>query len=185
MNPHFPILLVDGNDKNVRFAKRAFRQAALLNPLRVVRDGEQAIAYLRGLGKYSDRQKYPHSMLVIMGFNIPGKNGLEVLEWMRTRAEFKEIPTVMLSTSHVLNEEHVQKARRLGITAHLTKALDFKELQHIYKIVVDHWNLLIARFRSGGGELGAMFREQAFRGSGCFDNWILADPCYLAKPVYV
>ena len=185
MNPHFPILLVDGDDKNVRFARRAFQQAALQNPLRVVRDGEQAIAYLRGEGKYSDRQKYPRAMLVLMGFNIAGKNGLEVLEWMRTHAEFKEIPTVMLSTSHVLNEEDVQRARRLGITAHLTKALDFKELQHVYKIVVDHWNLLIARFCGGGGELGARVPEQAFRGAHCFDNWIWADPCYLAKPVYV
>jgi CheY-like chemotaxis protein len=174
MNPHFPILLVDGDDKNVRFARRAFRQAALHNPLRVVRDGEQAIAYLRGEGKYSDRQKYPHSMLVLMGSNILRKNGLEVLEWMRTRAEFKEIPTVMLSSSRVLNEEQVQKARRLGITAHLTKALDFKELQHVYKIVVDHWNLLIARFFSGG-EAGAKFQAQAFRGSGCLHSWILAN----------
>lgn len=124
-------------------------------------------------------------MLVIMGFNISRKTGLEVLEWMRSHPEFKEIPTVMLSTSYVLNKEDVQKARRLGITAHLTKALDFKELQHIYKIVVDHWNLLIARFRSGGGEPGAEFQERAFRRSSCFDHWILADPCYLAKPAYV
>lgn len=185
MNPHFPILLVDGDDKNVRFARRAFRQAALHNPLRVVRDGEQAIAYLRGEGKYSDREKYPLSMLVIMGFKISHKNGLEVLEWMRTDPEFKEIPTVMLSSPHVLKEKDVQKARRLGITAHLTKALDFKELQHVYKIVVDHWNLLIARFGSVSGASGSKFQERAFRRSGCFQTLILANSCYLAKPAYV
>lgn len=83
-----------------------------------------------------------------MGFNIPRKPRLEVLEWMRTHAGFKEIPTVMVSDPALVADAEVQKefqkARKLGIIAHLTKALDFKEIQHIYKIVVDHWNLLAA-----------------------------------------
>ncbi len=96
MEPYFPILLAEGDDKDVFFAKRAFRQAGLQNPLRVVRDGDQVIAYLRGDGKYSDRERYPLPKLVLMGFNIPRRTGLEVLEWIRARAQFKDLPIVML-----------------------------------------------------------------------------------------
>jgi len=101
-------------------------------------------------------------MLVIMGFDIPRKSGLEVLAWMRKRAEFQEIPAVMLSTPSLFTGTEVQKARRLGITAHLTKGLDFKELQHIYKIAVDHWNLLAGRSGRHGEKLGM---ESWFRSS--------------------
>ena len=158
MNPHFPILLVEGDDREALFAKRTFRQAGLHNPLRVVRDGEQAIAYLCGEGRYCDRQRYPLSRLVIMGFNVPRKPRLEVLQWMRRHEPFREIPTVMVSDPALAADaevqKEVQKARKLGITAHLTKALDFKEIQHIYKIVVDHWNLLMACSGNSGAEYG-------------------------------
>lgn len=93
-----------------------------------------------------------------MGFNVPRKSRLEVLEWMRSHAGFKEIPTVMVSDPALVTgvevQKELQKARRLGITAHLTKALDFKEIQHIYKIVVDHWNLLTAYSGNGSAEYG-------------------------------
>ncbi len=151
MNPHFPILLVEDDEQDIFFAKRAFRQASLRNPLRVVRDGEQAIAYLRGEGKYFDRQKYPLPMLVIMGFNMPRKTGLEVLAWIRKHDEFKELAIVMLSPASPQVEPEVQQARRLGITAHLTKAPDSRELQHVYKMVVNHWNLLNVRARAESG----------------------------------
>ncbi|HZV34319.1 MAG TPA: response regulator [Verrucomicrobiae bacterium] len=142
MEPHFPILLAEADNKDIAFAKRAFREAALQNPLRVVKDGEQAMAYLRGAGRYSDRERYPLPKLVLMGFNIPRRNGLEVLEWVRTHPKFKELPVVMLSPSTLCPERDLRKARELGITAHLTRLPDFKELQHVYKIAVDQWNLL-------------------------------------------
>ncbi len=142
MNPHFPILLVEDDEKGVLLVRLAFRQACLHNPLRIVKDKEQAIAYLRGEGKYSDRQMYPFPMLVIMGTDAHRKTGLEVLEWIRTQKEFQHIPIVMQSTSLYEADPNIQKARRLGITAHLTKTPDFKELQHVYKIVLCHWNLV-------------------------------------------
>ena len=145
MNPHFPILLVEGDDTDVSFARRAFRQAGLQNPLRVVRDGEQAIAYLMGDGKFSDRERFPFPMLVIMGFNIPRMSGLEVLKWIRICAGLDELPIVMFSTSALCPEVEMEEARQLGITAHLTRAPDYREFQHVYKIAVDQWSLLDAR----------------------------------------
>jgi CheY-like chemotaxis protein len=153
METHFPILLADGDEKDISFAKRAFRQAALQNPLRVVRDGEQVMAYLRGDGRYSDRERFPIPKLVIMGFNIARRTGLEVLEWIRTHSEFKELPIVMLSPSSLCPEMDLRKARRLGITAHLTRLPDSKELQHVYKIAVDQWNLLDTCPNRGAGKL--------------------------------
>jgi hypothetical protein len=52
------------------------------------------------------------------------------------------LPIVMLSPSSLCPEKDLRKARALGITAHLTRTPDFRELQHVYKIAVDQWNLL-------------------------------------------
>lgn len=152
MERDFPILLAE-DDNTVAVAKRAFRQAGLQNPLRVVRDGEQVIAYLKGDGRYSDRERYPLPKLVLMGFNIARRTGLEVLEWIRTQSALKELPIVMLSASSLCPETDLQKARKLGVTAHLTRTPDFKELQHVYKIAVDHWNLLEMRPNRTAGKL--------------------------------
>ena len=145
MNPHFPILLVKGDDEDVSFAKRAFREADLQNPLRVVRDGEQSIAYLKGEGKFFDRERYPFPMLIIMGFKIPRLSGLDVLKWIRTRAGLEELPVVMLSNLAMSSEMEIEEARKLGMTAHLTRLPDSREFQHVYKIAVDQWNLLDTR----------------------------------------
>jgi CheY-like chemotaxis protein len=140
MNDASTILLVEDEENDIVLVTRAFKLTGLPNNLQVAENGEQAIAYMRGDDEYSDRDKHPLPMLVIMDIKMPLKNGFEVLEWMRHHKATKEIPVVMLSSSS--HETDIEYAEKLGATAYLIKPVHFKDLQRVYKIVVDYWNLV-------------------------------------------
>jgi len=78
-----PILLAEDNDDDVSLMRRAFERARILNPLVVVSDGEQAIAYLKGEGIYKNRAEYPLPNLLLLDIRMPKKDGFEVLRWVR------------------------------------------------------------------------------------------------------
>src|SRR5258708_5020362 len=82
-----PILLVEVNDDDVFFMKRALKEAGLENPVHRVGDGQEGVDYLAGKGPFSDRSRYPAPALVLLDLQMPKKTGLEVLEWIKTRPE--------------------------------------------------------------------------------------------------
>ena len=81
----FPILLVEDDENDVFFFKRAVERSGITHPLLVVRDGQDAVHYLGGTGDYSDRTTYPAPRLVVLDLNLPVKHGLQVLKWMRSQ----------------------------------------------------------------------------------------------------
>jgi CheY-like chemotaxis protein len=140
MNNQSTILLVEDDENDVYFVKRVFQANHFTNPLQVAENGEIALAYLKGEGIYADRRKYPLPMLIFLDIKMPRVDGFEVLTWMRGDEALKSIPVVMLSSSSM--EEDKEKARRLSATAYITKPLEAKELQRIYRVVVEYWELL-------------------------------------------
>jgi CheY-like chemotaxis protein len=140
MNSQSTILLVEDDENDVFFVKRVFQLNNFTNPLQVAENGETALAYLKGEGIYADRQKYPLPMLIFLDIKMPRVNGFEVLARMRGDEALKNIPVVMLSSSSMAEDKG--KARQLGATAYITKPLEAKELQRIYRIVVEYWELL-------------------------------------------
>jgi CheY-like chemotaxis protein len=88
MNAHGPILLVEDNPDDVFFMQRACKTAAVENPVHVAEDGNKAIEYLSGAGEFADRDAHPLPCLILLDLKLPGKSGLEVLAWLRARAEF-------------------------------------------------------------------------------------------------
>lgn len=72
------MLLAEDDEDHVLLIQRAFKEAGILNPLHVVPDGEEAIAYLNGDGKYADRKEFPLPCLLLLDLKMPNKNGFEV-----------------------------------------------------------------------------------------------------------
>src|SRR6266566_5950637 len=93
------ILLAEDNEDHILLIQRAFTQAGLLNPLYVVRDGEQAIAYLKGGGEYANRDQHPLPELLLLDLKMPRKNGFEVLGWIRSDPGLRPLRVVVLTTS--------------------------------------------------------------------------------------
>jgi DNA-binding response OmpR family regulator len=118
------ILLAEDREDDVLLVKRAFSRAHIINPICVVRDGEEAIFYLDGEGKYSDRAQYPIPSLLLLDLKMPIKNGFEVIKWARRKPYLQFMRILVLTSSDSLKD--VNLAYKLGANSFLVKPLDFE-----------------------------------------------------------
>src|SRR5438477_4850540 len=93
------ILLIEDSENDVVLLQHAFEKAGLRKPLQVVRDGIDAMSYLRGLGEFGDREQYPLPNILLIDLNMPRFNGLELLAWLKTQPEFDHLMIVVLTGS--------------------------------------------------------------------------------------
>jgi len=119
-----PILLVEDNPKDAELTKAALARCQLLNEVVHVRDGEEALHYLRSQGKYQG-ENHGGPVVVLLDLKLPKVDGLEVLEQVRADADLGSTPIVMLTSSR--EEQDLVRSYRLGVNAFVVKPVDFKE----------------------------------------------------------
>ncbi|HKQ40777.1 MAG TPA: response regulator [Verrucomicrobiae bacterium] len=136
-NNYDVILLAEDNEDHVILTRRAFKLAGLINPLFVVQDGEEAIAYLKGEGKFSNRTEYPLPTLLLLDLKMPRKNGFDVLEWLRTQPSLAALRVVVLTTSDQIHD--VNRAYQLGANSFLTKPVDFRDFVQLSSAIKGYW----------------------------------------------
>ena len=137
MAQHHSILLVEDNPDDVLFLTRAARHAEISTGFHVASDGQEAIDYLSGAGKFSDKTKYPMPSLVLLDLKLPCKSGLEVLKWIRENQSLKPLPVIMLTTS--AENSDVERSYRMGANAYLVKPANMNELTAILKSLKTFW----------------------------------------------
>ncbi|MFI5232606.1 MAG: response regulator [Gemmatimonadales bacterium] len=138
-----PILLVEDDENDVMLLQRAFRRAAIVNPLQVVRHGDDAVAYLEGTGEFADRQQHPLPVLMLLDLKLPRRTGLEVLQWVKERAGVKKIPIIVLTSSK--NDDDVNRAYELGANSYVVKPVSFETLLELVKSLELYWLVLNER----------------------------------------
>ncbi|MDB6121047.1 MAG: two-component system response regulator [Pedosphaera sp.] len=137
------VLLVEDDLNDIFLVKRAFKKAHIPNPLQVVTDGEEAIHYFNGEGKYADRHHYPLPRLIVMDIKMPRKTGFEVLEWIKRDGILKRIPVVIVSSSDQPND--VNRAYELGANAYMIKPVNFKAVEGLFASITHYWGLECAK----------------------------------------
>jgi DNA-binding response OmpR family regulator len=126
------ILLVEDDDDAVFLFQHAMAKAEPGSVMQVVSDGQMAIDYFKGTGKFKDREAFPLPSLVLLDLKLPQVPGLDVLKWIRTEAG-SDVPVVILSSSK--NDEDVATAYKLGANAYLVKPSDPSQLLDIAKMI--------------------------------------------------
>jgi CheY-like chemotaxis protein len=137
MSEHAVILLAEDDEDHVILIKRAFAQADLRNPLYVVWNGQEAIEYLHGTGKYSNRDEYPLPDLLLLDLKMPRVDGFQVLAWIREQPELKALRTLVLTSSDDLRD--VNRAYQLGANSFLVKPIDFQNVVELSRIIQKYW----------------------------------------------
>jgi len=120
----YSVLLVDDSEDDRLFVRRALRKHPGFTLVGELRDGEAAIEYLGGLGKFGDREQFPYPDLLLLDLKMPRKTGHEVLEWLRDNRT-QRICVVVLSGSFLPKD--VSRSRELGADAYFTKEALFEE----------------------------------------------------------
>ena len=131
------VLLVEDDENDVFFFKRAMKLAGWDEPLHVAQDGQEAIEYLKGTGQYADREKFPLPALVLLDLKLPFLSGLEVLKWIRTESDFKQMAVVMLTSSK--QEVDVEQACHLAANAYVVKPASSDDLLDLVKSIWSFW----------------------------------------------
>jgi two-component system, chemotaxis family, response regulator Rcp1 len=125
------VLLVEDSPTDVLMTQEALGQTNLLSNLHVVEDGVEAVAFLRRADSYGH---VPRPDLILLDWNLPRKNGREVLAEVKADADLKAIPIVVLTTSQA--ERDILTAYSLHANCYVTKPINLKDfIQAIHEIV--------------------------------------------------
>ena len=128
------ILLVEDSATDVMLAKEALEHAKVRNQLYVVKDGVEAMAFLRQQGQYSE---VPRPDLILLDLNMPRKSGGEVLAEVKADDDLKQIPVVVLTTSQA--QEDVLKAYGLHANCYISKPVDFEQFTNVVQAIDQFW----------------------------------------------
>jgi CheY-like chemotaxis protein len=137
MKERFIALLADDDKNDRELMRRAISRACVPIETREVHDGEEAIDYLRGKGRYEDRLAFPFPQLLILDLKMPRMDGFGVLDWLRNHPECNMLPVVMMSGSGL--EKDVIEAHQRGVRAYFVKPSDFLQLQDLVRVIAEHW----------------------------------------------
>jgi CheY-like chemotaxis protein len=137
MHRNLTILVVEDDADDAFFLRRALSDEKILNPVQVVANGKEAIAYLLGEGAFADRMVYPFPSVIISDLKMPLFSGFDLLEWLQKHPECIVIPFIVLSSSKL--DADVKKAYVLGANAYLVKPRSVAELRKILRTTHEFW----------------------------------------------
>jgi CheY-like chemotaxis protein len=132
-----PILIAEDNHDHVLLLRRALQKRDFPHPIFVVNDGEETITYLDGAGKFANRYEYPLPALLLLDLKMPGKNGFEVLEWIRQQPGLKRLRIVVLTTWD--SPQDVNRAYELGANAFMVKPFDKGQYLQFTDAIIGYW----------------------------------------------
>jgi DNA-binding response OmpR family regulator len=127
-------LYAEDDPNDVLIFAMAFKRATLPHELFVIDDGQAAINWLEGNGKFQDRGKFPMPDVLIVDLKMPRKSGFDVLAWVRSKPELEKMPVIILSSSD--DPGDVKRAYSLGATTYFVKSAAFQELIQYLRLSV-------------------------------------------------
>ena len=131
------ILLVEDNKMDEILTLDAFNEAHLKNNVRVVRNGEDALEYMLGEGKFMDRNAYPLPDLILLDLKLPGISGHEVLAKLKATPNVRRIPVIILTSSK--EEVDLISSYDLGVNSYLVKPVSFEGFLSVVRQIENYW----------------------------------------------
>ncbi|MGB8582584.1 MAG: response regulator [Candidatus Sulfotelmatobacter sp.] len=132
------ILLVEDNPGDVRLTLEAFKEGKVLNSIKVIHDGVEALAYLRREGRYTNSLQPD---LILLDLNLPKKDGREVLAEIKSDEHLRQIPVVVLTTSTA--EEDVARAYSSHANCYITKPVELDNFLRVVQSIESFWLSLV------------------------------------------
>ena len=146
-NGPIEILLVEDNPGDVRLTKEALKEGKVYSNLHTVKDGVEAMEFLRRGGKY---RSVPRPDIILLDLNLPKKDGREVLQEIKTDGELKRIPVVVLTTSKA--EEDVLRTYDLHANCYVTKPVDLEKFMVVVQTIDSFWPTVVTLPPNGGSK---------------------------------
>lgn len=134
------ILLAENNPIDVKLTLKTFETANLINPVHIVRDGEEALEFVFGSGRYARRKDQDRPLLVLLDLKLPKVSGLKVLRQIKASEQTRTLPVVVLTDSR--RGPELAESLRLGAEAYIVKPTQFDRFARIVPQLAMSWALL-------------------------------------------
>lgn len=122
------ILVVDDRPEDVELLQMMFKRSRILNPMQVVHSVHDAICYLKGEGRFADRDLYPFPALLLLDLHLPDGTGFDVLQWVENHRSRAPVAVVVLTGSDI---GAIKKAYEYGAHSFLIKPLKYEEFENM------------------------------------------------------
>ena len=139
------ILLMQDNPRDVDLTIRAFKKANITNPLKVARDGEEALDLVFA---DANRGNLRRTLLILLDLNLPKTSGLEFLRRIKAAEQTQDIPVIILTLS--IRDRDIAECRKLGVENYIVKPVDFQNFSEVTARLGLAWTL--GKNRSGNGD---------------------------------
>src|SRR3954471_1711812 len=113
------ILLVEDDENDQLFIRRAFKQSGAAVTLITVGNGEAAVSYLEAAEPFDDRVAHPMPSLIITDLKMPNMDGIDLLAWLSRHEDFRLIPALVLTSSN--NRDDISAAYHHGAKGYMIK----------------------------------------------------------------
>lgn len=133
------ILLVDNNPSSELLLQEVMNGSSIAQPIQSVRNGEEAIHYLEGKGRFHDREVYPFPRVLILDLKMPKISGFELLKWVRSHANWRRLPVIIFTCSQ--DRRDMTKAYDLGANSYLLKPSKWDDLVATLRTIQTYWTL--------------------------------------------
>ena len=134
------ILLVEDNPDDEALTMRALKQSKLANEIVITRDGNEALEFMFGTGKFEGRDVSHTPAVVLLDLKLPKLSGLEVLERLRADPRTKLVPVVVLTSSS--EDEDMLRSYQLGANSYVRKPVVFGKFADAVSQLGLYWVLL-------------------------------------------
>jgi CheY-like chemotaxis protein len=132
-----PILLVEDNEDDIMITKRALEKGQIRNKLYVTHDGEEAINFLKRVGRYKEA---PRPCFILLDLKMPKIDGFDVLKEIKKNPDLKSIPVVVLTTSG--RDQDVEQSYILGCNNYIMKPVNFEKFIKIVVKIEEYWLII-------------------------------------------
>ena len=134
------ILMVEDNPRDEALTLRALKKNNIVNEVVVAHDGVEALDFLFGTGRYSERDTTEMPLLILLDLKLPKVDGLQVLHRIRTDEHTKRVPVVVFTSSS--EDEDLIKSYNLGANSYVRKPVDFEQFLDATRQLGLYWLVL-------------------------------------------
>lgn len=139
-NEAFVVLLAEDSEHDIIATQRAWKKHSIVNPLVVVRDGEECLDYLYRRGRYADPETTLRPKVLLLDLNMPKMDGFAVLKNIRNDGDLRHLPVVVLTTSKA--EQDRMESYELGVNAYIVKPVGFENFAEAIRSINLFWELV-------------------------------------------
>lgn len=140
MYNNIEILFVEDSTDDAVLTIRALKKSGFTHKLHHVMDGALALDFIYCRGIYADRDKKDYPKLILLDVKMPKVSGIQVLETLKSDAELRSIPVVMLTSSN--EGPDIEKCFALGANSYIVKPVDSDNFYQAIKEIGLYWMIL-------------------------------------------